>query len=441
MMKMLVSPESEVSVSTAEERRSKTAILVLGMHRSGTSALAGALCVLGGGGPRTAMPPNSFNSRGYWESVPFVRANERLLSVIGSSWDEWQEVPLHLLGQNLLAYYRSSVRALIAREYAEKDLIVVKDPRVCRIAPLVLEALAGAGFWAIPYLVFRNPFDVASSLKRRDGLAIEQSLLLWLRHNLDAEFSTRGRARSVISFEELLTDWRKNLTPSLHLIPSYSEQLELSDERGKRVDAFLAEEMRHERRSAASLCGHPELRRWVEITYQALSVLARKDGDEQSLSELDNIRHRLNDVSSLFGPLVTSMRNELRNELREEQQKANELSIKLTKSSRDATSMREASVREVESVVLEFNKLADQLTKSSLDAERMREHFEFEASTLRSALDLSISQLKETKARDVVELARLNAHLSEEIAALHRSRSWKFTAPLRMVGRLVRMFG
>src|SRR5690242_4462892 len=71
--------------------RERVSILVLGTHRSGTSALAGTLGRLGAVMPRTLMPATADNSRGYWESLPIVRFNDRLLYSGGSGWWDWTQ--------------------------------------------------------------------------------------------------------------------------------------------------------------------------------------------------------------------------------------------------------------------------------------------------------------------------------------------------------------
>ncbi len=65
-----------------------TAIIVLGMHRSGTSALAGALALLGVDMGRSLLAPADDNVRGLWEHEELVRLHDRLLSAFESSWDD-----------------------------------------------------------------------------------------------------------------------------------------------------------------------------------------------------------------------------------------------------------------------------------------------------------------------------------------------------------------
>ena len=58
----------------------KSAVLVLGMHRSGTSSVAGALMALGGSAPLHLMPPQEDNERGFWESAVLTALNDEILA-------------------------------------------------------------------------------------------------------------------------------------------------------------------------------------------------------------------------------------------------------------------------------------------------------------------------------------------------------------------------
>ena len=64
----------------------RTAYLVLGMHRSGTSALANVLALAGASLPREVMPADSHNARGYFEPWRIAVFNDRRLAAAGTSW-------------------------------------------------------------------------------------------------------------------------------------------------------------------------------------------------------------------------------------------------------------------------------------------------------------------------------------------------------------------
>ena len=67
---------------------SSRAVLVLGMHRSGTSALARGLQMLGVYLGNNFLSPQPDNPTGYWEDKNICELNERLLAVFGLKWED-----------------------------------------------------------------------------------------------------------------------------------------------------------------------------------------------------------------------------------------------------------------------------------------------------------------------------------------------------------------
>ena len=63
-------------------------VYVIGMHRSGTSAIAGLLRQMGLHGPASSdlIPASRWNERGNGESATLNRFNNRLLQRLGGSW-------------------------------------------------------------------------------------------------------------------------------------------------------------------------------------------------------------------------------------------------------------------------------------------------------------------------------------------------------------------
>src|SRR5579872_5565568 len=104
-------------------------ILVLGMHRSGTSSVAGALTKLGGGTPHTPMPPNDSNVRGFFESTPIVNFNDELLASAGSSWDDWRGFNSAWFHSIEAETFRRRAADLFRSEFDGSSLPVFKDPR------------------------------------------------------------------------------------------------------------------------------------------------------------------------------------------------------------------------------------------------------------------------------------------------------------------------
>src|SRR5262245_37750610 len=68
----------------------RQALLVLGMHRSGTSAITRIFNLLGADLPKNLMSSGPGNELGHWESNDLVIIHDDLLTSAGSKWDDWR---------------------------------------------------------------------------------------------------------------------------------------------------------------------------------------------------------------------------------------------------------------------------------------------------------------------------------------------------------------
>ena len=186
----------------------RKSLVVLGMHRSGTSATARVLSLLGAGLPKNILVADVANSAGYWEPNRLLALNDRLLSAGASRWDDWRRFDFDAVPPADLLQLRDEIGATLGAEYGEQPLIVLKEPRLCRIMPLYDDVLRAAGIAPLFVLPVRNPLAVISSLAARNGMTEGFAALLWLRHVLDAEAASRTRPRAIMSYERLLADWR-----------------------------------------------------------------------------------------------------------------------------------------------------------------------------------------------------------------------------------------
>jgi hypothetical protein len=203
-------PDSKAAAETGSRRR---AIVVLGMHRSGTSAVAGCLHRLGVDfGPRL-MPATPDNPRGFYEHIDLVNLHDRLLLAGGSSWDDTDPKPTAWLAEPGAARFREDLRAILARDFAAAPLWGLKDPRLCHLLPWWRPLWAELQTRPLFVIVLRDPWEVAASVARRDGFSPGKAYLLWLQHNLAAERHTRGDERVFLDFSAFLTDWRQALAP------------------------------------------------------------------------------------------------------------------------------------------------------------------------------------------------------------------------------------
>lgn len=182
-------------------------VLVAGMHRSGTSALTRAINLAGVPLPSNLMPPSATeNADGFWESQELMHIHDAALRSLKSDWKDPREIPGEWFDSRASADARRALSAWIENEMRGKDCLLVKDPRICRLLPLWQTVCISMGIENFTVIPFRNPVEVARSLNTRNGFPDTHSFFLWLRHILDAERFTRGRARSFASFDQLMTD-------------------------------------------------------------------------------------------------------------------------------------------------------------------------------------------------------------------------------------------
>ena len=147
----------------------RNALVILGMHRSGTSALARVLSLRGAALPRHLMPANAGNTTGFWEPERLVALNDRILASFGVAWND-AFAPGRIPAPDAFpSAFLDEARQILREEYGDSRLIVIKDPRCTLLQSFWREALTGMGIIPLPVVIARRPEDVIASLVRRDG--------------------------------------------------------------------------------------------------------------------------------------------------------------------------------------------------------------------------------------------------------------------------------
>ena len=151
----------------------QTAVIILGMHRSGTSSLVGSLqqkgLFLG-----EVFEWSPFNLKGNRENEEIMKLNDSVLISSNGSWDNppeflrWEEI--HKKERN---------RIIKNFTKSKHDFFGFKDPRTMFTLPFWKEGLSVARFVG----TFRHPLKVAKSLNTRNGLTLDEGLHLWKQYN------------------------------------------------------------------------------------------------------------------------------------------------------------------------------------------------------------------------------------------------------------------
>jgi hypothetical protein len=254
-------------------------IVVLGMHRSGTSALSGLLCQAGFDAPSDLMSADAVNPRGYWESSGLFALNDNFLGELGSRWDTLDTLPQGWQHGETAARWRSNLLNHLCHAYAGASAPVIKDPRLCILLSGLSPWLESGALRVEMLLTLRDPFEVARSLKEAQNLPSRDGMRLWLQHVLSAERISRGWPRLMVNFDSLIHNPHQNLERCLKLLEAEQNTAALESQ----ISNFIDPELHHQRREEleSEICNDTrDLASARELVLNAYSLL--RDGDLNS---------------------------------------------------------------------------------------------------------------------------------------------------------------
>lgn len=278
------------------------ALLVLGMHRSGTSTVAGVLSKLGAVAPRNLMAANSTNPKGFFESSTVMALNDEILESAGSRWNDWRAVNPDWASSPVSLDFRQRACRVLTEDFDSAPLWVLKDPRICRLAPFWFDVLREMNVTPRVLIPFRSPFDVAQSLASIHGLSIRHGVLLWLRHVLDAERDSREISRSIFAWRDFRKNWRSALRKAGEEIDVRWPRM--SDRAAAEVRQFLSSEFVHYETDDNTLAELDGVNDWALRAYFALQELAKNPNSNSAMAELDEVRQLFEQAVGVFGELL-----------------------------------------------------------------------------------------------------------------------------------------
>jgi len=221
----------------------RRALLVLGMHRSGTSAVTRVVNMLGAEVGDNLIPPGDDNPSGFWEHAEVVKINEELLGGLGRTWYDMRDMPQGWLDSDVGKLAFEKAVKLIRRDFGKSRLCAVKDPRMCLTARVWVDAFRAAEFEVGCLFVIRDPREVVESLHRRNDWPRASLYLMWVQYLLEAVARTQDCPRSMVTYDRVLTDWRaemKRVAADLHFTWPVSDERVAGD-----IDGFVDPHQRH----------------------------------------------------------------------------------------------------------------------------------------------------------------------------------------------------
>ncbi|WP_222425870.1 sulfotransferase domain-containing protein [Vreelandella titanicae] len=406
---------------SAKGRTMKTCVLVLGMHRSGTSAVTGVLEKLGTALPQELMPPQIHNPKGYFEGVRVMGLNDQFLEGLNSNWDDTRfsvAIPDSLVDKHL-----DAVKEFIKKDFTYNKIFAIKDPRICITFPLWERALKELEIDLKVILPYRNPFEVARSLKSRNDFSTEKSLLMWVKHILYAEKYSRPYSRLFLSFNGLLANAEKEVVKIADFVGIEPEPSAVGEVRSN----FLEKELKHHNLDLKNVA--------EEIPYfikKLLSFVEKDSFKEVTTVEFDTI---FNEVSSLYQLMHThdvqfqsDISRALHAQRDQARARAQSLEQQLSEqqhANEQFSQSREELLRQLETEKVQLEQTrAEQVEKSqakikSLENEKaelagVREQLDSEMSNLVDALEAVKKDKQTQKASDADRIYALEQQLNKQ---------------------------
>ncbi len=216
-------------------------VIILGMHRAGTSAITRLINMMGAyvASEDQLLPATTDNPKGYWERIDVLQLHEYLLQQLNADWHLVSTVRTDQIESNLLNTFTERAKKIIYRMDGNRPW-VMKDPRLCLFLPLWLPLLE------VPVCIHitRHPVSVAQSLAKRDNLPLHFSINLWENYNIHALMASTKLPRFSISYEHLMAEPVDTVKMIYDQLCKYGVQsLRLPHE--KEIFAFLDESLQH----------------------------------------------------------------------------------------------------------------------------------------------------------------------------------------------------
>ena len=267
-------------------------IVVLGMHRGGTSVVARALKALGISLGSHLSGSGYDNPKGFWEDSDIMKLNEAILGSLGLEWNTTIVVPddLNLSWENEFA--KQAINILASR-LSENAKWAFKDPRTSRLLFFWNKVFNELHLKLSFVIAVRHPKSVIQSLHKRNRIDPSTGYRLWLDHMIPTITRTHDAHRVFIDYD-LLVD---NPRPQLKRLAERLEQ-PLIDSRDIEdfTKTWLDRTLRHSIETRLNQTPDKSYEGLSNVLYTRLREIARDNvssEDDRLISFVHNIKTKL----------------------------------------------------------------------------------------------------------------------------------------------------
>ena len=316
------SHERNDSVKSCSQSAAGT-VLVLGMHRSGTSMIARLVNLCGAyiAEASEIMEPSPDNPAGYWEPTQLVDINRAILSQTDCSWcsPPLQKPPNSL--ESVDATVASDMKRFLSCDVPRDRPRVLKDPRMSLLLPLWRELLPRP----VALIVWRDPVDVAKSLHARDRFPASVSYALWEQYTRSAIEVSDGMPRMLVSFDKFISEPRPSIEMLIDFLAEHAG-IKAEEVEFERLLSVTSLDIVHHRSLASAFFEDPNssgsqrelLRRLrdcgtraenVKLDFDVEPVSIRKGELYRAARQIDDMARRLDGMGSELQRLLKLTRS------------------------------------------------------------------------------------------------------------------------------------
>jgi hypothetical protein len=292
-------PDRHGAPKLAKRGPARPVVMVLGMHRSGTSLCSHVLSVLGvdmadklaGPGSGTISPDNA---RGYWERWEIIAFHDRILAHFNRGYlSPFHDLPLPA------GWWADPQVGAIRREmvgFLEKRMGEIrfgfKDPRTVRLLPVWHQIFDDLNLMPQFVLCLRNPAEVARSLTTREALESAMGEYRWVIYMMDFFRHIGAREYCAVEYEKWFDDPWVNVTKLQNFLA-----LDWQQSRGE-VDLALSDivdpVLKHDRAKRSSTR--------LALARSLYELAARADNDATARKQIQQITTQFRDFQQFETP-------------------------------------------------------------------------------------------------------------------------------------------
>lgn len=220
----------------------QTAVFVVAPARSGTSAVAGLLQILGVNLGTNLFGPNEFNTKGHFENIALVKQGVPFLEKFNS--DSWL-VSYPTYQRNDYIDYDimvKQIRSVMLEEFRDSSLIGFKWSPLSLLLPIFIEAAESLGYTPKIIVVIRDPLKIVDSWKKRWPHYKKEEVLLSIANNYcNILRSINGYDVLSIEYDKLLSNPKNEILKLQAFLPEAKKYKDAK----KEIMGFLNKDLRH----------------------------------------------------------------------------------------------------------------------------------------------------------------------------------------------------